>query len=55
MRAIRLDQFEEHVRQMHEDRDKGFEQEYLVGPPPLLPSSPTPLTLLCGSCADIQY
>ncbi|CAI8048070.1 Receptor-type tyrosine-protein phosphatase S [Geodia barretti] len=30
MRAIRLDQFEEHVRQMHEDRDKGFEQEYLT-------------------------
>ena len=54
MRAIRLDQFEEHVRQMHEDRDKGFEQEYLVSPPPLLPS-PSPLTLLCGFRADIQY
>ena len=30
MNPIALEKFEEHVRLMHEDRDKGFEQEYQV-------------------------
>ena len=47
MRAIDLDHFEEHVRLMHEDRDKGFELEYQVsGSPPL---SLQPLTVCLSS------
>ena len=30
MRPVPVDQFCEHVRQMHQDRDKGFEVEYQV-------------------------
>ena len=47
MRSIPLSQFEEHVAQMHQDRDKGFELEYQVmnhspplSSPPSLYSSP---------------
>ena len=31
MRPIPVDHFSEHVRLMHQDRDKGFEMEYQVG------------------------
>lgn len=30
MRPIELDEFADHVREMHQDRDKGFEIEYQV-------------------------
>lgn len=30
MRPIELEQFADHVREMHQDRDKGFEIEYQV-------------------------
>lgn len=37
LKPIEVDQFAEHVRQMHQDRDKGFEEEYQVSlwPPTL--------------------
>ena len=46
MRPIELDQFSEHVIQMHQDRDKGFELEYQVSLPPSLP----PSLLHCVCC-----
>ena len=51
MNPIALEKFEEHVRLMHEDRDKGFEQEYQVSsslslPPSLLSFSDCILFLL---------
>ena len=42
MRPIELEQFADHVREMHQDRDKGFEIEYQVSeqlPPSLSPVS----------------
>lgn len=42
MRPIELDEFADHVREMHQDRDKGFEIEYQVSQhlPPSLPLVP---------------
>ena len=45
MKHIELSQFEEHVTQMHQDRDKGFELEYQVTfplPPSLTHSLSSP-------------
>ena len=46
MKPIELGRFEEHVRQMHEDRDKGFELEYQVNPTPSCGLCSIPLFLL---------
>ena len=47
MKPVEVSQFSEHVRHMHQDRDKGFEIEYQVR---LLPGlhSPLPYIMLCA-------
>ena len=45
MKPISVDSFRDHVNKMHEERDKGFEVEYQVRPPP-------PLSLSLFLCCD---
>lgn len=49
MRPIELDQFADHVKEMHQDRDKGFEIEYQVSHqlPPSLPHSSSLCHTVC--------
>ena len=47
MKPVEMSQFSEHVRHMHQDRDKGFEIEYQVSLLPCLHSL-LPYIMLCA-------